>query len=236
MNSGLLIAFLQSPFQFAERGQFAGLEFSDPPFADLMDRHRVEIVQLLAAVFEGGDQIGFFENPEVFCDGLPGHREAVAEFIQGLSAAGVKPVQQRPPGSIGERFEDLIHGRHNRQPNGCMSRGCFDKSSTLMPLSSLLPLWEKVILAQRGSDEGSLSAETDPSPVRDASASRPPSPTGGEGGNLKFREVQTRRTIAGTRSLTDGAPSWAMALRVSKRSRPSTRSTPGCPNAPRPQR
>src|ERR1700694_2624252 len=31
--------------------------------------------------------------------------------------------------------------------------------------SSLLPLWEKVILAKRGSDEGSLSAETDPSPV-----------------------------------------------------------------------
>ena len=29
--------------------------------------------------------------------------------------------------------------------------------------SSLLPLWEKVILAKRGSDEGSLSAETDPS-------------------------------------------------------------------------
>jgi len=36
--------------------------------------------------------------------------------------------------------------------------------------SSLLPLWEKVILAQRGSDEGYLTAgtafaETDPSPV-----------------------------------------------------------------------
>src|ERR1700694_6340587 len=31
--------------------------------------------------------------------------------------------------------------------------------------SSLLPLWEKLTLAKRGSHEGSLSAETDPSPV-----------------------------------------------------------------------
>src|SRR6266478_6321362 len=33
--------------------------------------------------------------------------------------------------------------------------------------------------AQSAPDEGSLSAETDPSPVRDANASRPPSPTRG---------------------------------------------------------
>jgi hypothetical protein len=34
--------------------------------------------------------------------------------------------------------------------------------------SSLLPLWEKVAWTQSAPDEGSLSAETDPSPVRDA--------------------------------------------------------------------
>jgi hypothetical protein len=43
-------------------------------------------------------------------------------------------------------------------------------------------LWEKVALAKRGSDEGSLSAETDPSPVTNAlRAFVPPSPTRGEG-------------------------------------------------------
>src|ERR1700730_2000659 len=49
--------------------------------------------------------------------------------------------------------------------------------------SSLLPLWEKVILAKRGSDEGSLSAETDPSPVAmlTAFASRHPLPQGERG-------------------------------------------------------
>src|ERR1700724_974571 len=90
-----------------------------------MDRHRVEIVQLLAAMPERGDEVGLFENPKMLRHRLPRHGEAVAEFVQGLSVAGVKPVQQRPPGSVGQRFEDFIHGRHNRQPNGCMSRGCF---------------------------------------------------------------------------------------------------------------
>src|SRR6266478_1990490 len=129
MNSGLLIALLQLPFQFAERGELAALEFPDPPLADLMDRHRVEVMQLLAAMLEGGDEVGGLENSKVFGDGLPRHGEAVAEFVQGLSVFGVKPVQQRPPRRVGQRFEDLIHGRDNRQPNGCMSRVYFARIS-----------------------------------------------------------------------------------------------------------
>src|SRR6266436_9778201 len=90
-----------------------------------MDRHRVEVMQLLAAMLEGGDEVGGLENSKVFGDGLPRHGEAVAEFVQGLSVFGVKPVQQRPPRRIGQRFEDLIHERNNRQPNGCMSSAHF---------------------------------------------------------------------------------------------------------------
>src|SRR5882757_7116192 len=97
MNSGLLIALLQLPFQFAERDELAALEFLDPPLADLMDRQRIEIVQLLAAMPERGDEVGRLENRKVLCHRLPGHGEAVAEVVQGLSVAGVKPVQQRPP-------------------------------------------------------------------------------------------------------------------------------------------
>src|SRR5258705_4302859 len=129
-NSGLLITFLQLPFQFAERGQLAALEFFDPPLADLMDRHRIEIVQLLAAIPERGHEVGCLENHKMLCHGLPCHGEAVAEFLQGLTVLGVKPVQQRPPRSIGQRFEDLIHGSDNRQPKGCMSRGVLWISSS----------------------------------------------------------------------------------------------------------
>ena len=76
-----------------------------------MDRHRVEVVQLLAAMPERGDEIGGLEDRKMLGHGLPRHGEAVAEFVQRLAVAGVKPVQQRPPRSIGQRFEDLIHGR-----------------------------------------------------------------------------------------------------------------------------
>ena len=92
------------------RGEPAALEFSDPAFADLMDRHRVEIVQLLAAMLDGRDQIGLFEDDEVLGDGLPRHRKALAKFVQCLAVPGVKPVQQRPSRPIGERSEDFIHG------------------------------------------------------------------------------------------------------------------------------
>src|ERR1700682_6725326 len=107
-NSGLRIALLQLPFQFAERDKLAALEFLDPPLAELMDRHRIEIVQLLAAMPERGDKVGRLENSKVLCHGLPRHRETVAEFVQALSVAGLKPVQQRPPRSIRQRFEDLL--------------------------------------------------------------------------------------------------------------------------------
>src|SRR5438034_11468480 len=91
-NSGLLITLLQLPFQFAERGKLVALEFLDPPLADLMDRHRIEIVQLLAAMPERGDEVRRLENRKVLCHGLPRHGEAVAEFVQGLTVPQVKPV------------------------------------------------------------------------------------------------------------------------------------------------
>src|SRR5271169_1088206 len=98
-----------------------------------MDRHRVEVVQLLAAVPEGRDEVGGLENRKVLGYGLPRHGEAVAEFAQGLTVFGVKPVEQGSSRCIGQRLEHVIHGvsaadlksPHNRQPNGCMSRGCF---------------------------------------------------------------------------------------------------------------
>ena len=86
-----------------------------------MDRDGVEVVQLLAAMPDRADEIGRLENPEVFGNRLPRHGEAVAEFVQRLSVPHMKPVQQRAPRRVGQRFEDFIHDEDNRQPNGCMS-------------------------------------------------------------------------------------------------------------------
>jgi len=47
---------------------------------------------------------------------------------------------------------------------------------------------------------------------------------------------QTCFTIAGTSCLSEGAPTCCMAAKSSSRSNSSARSTPACPNAPRPHR
>ena len=81
-------------FQFAERDQLCALEFPDPSFADLVDRHRVEVVQFLASMLHSSDEVRRLQNPEMLGHGLPCHGEAVAKFEQRLSVAGVKPIQQ----------------------------------------------------------------------------------------------------------------------------------------------
>src|SRR3954465_12733230 len=111
----LLITLLQLPFQLAEGRKLATLEFWEPAFADLMDRDRIDVMPLLAAVPQRGDEVGRFEDSKVLCHRLPRYREAGAEFVQRLSVAGMKPVEQRSPRGVGKRLEDLIHGLNNRQ-------------------------------------------------------------------------------------------------------------------------
>src|SRR5260363_59657 len=118
-----VIAILQSLLQFAERGQLGALEFPDPALADLVDRHWIEEMQLLAAVPECRDQVGGLENRQMLGHGLPRHCEAVAELGQGLAVARMEPVEQCTPRGVRQRLEDLVHAAKHRQPKGCMSSG-----------------------------------------------------------------------------------------------------------------
>src|ERR1700754_1415545 len=71
-----------------------------------------------------------------------------------------------------------------------------------MPVLSLLPLWEKVARTKSAPDEGSLSAETDPSPVTDKLRSfMPPSPPrgGGEEGGAPMKFFSFWRSLASFR-------------------------------------
>src|SRR6516225_7116211 len=121
MKTGLLITSLQSFLEFAQCLQPVAFEFPDPALGDVVDRHRVEVVQLLSALLHGGDQIGLLQNPQMLADRLPRHVEARAEFVQGLAVVRTQPVEQFPAAGIGQGFEHLIHS-HNMQPFGCLSR------------------------------------------------------------------------------------------------------------------
>ncbi len=95
-------------------------EFPDPAFADLVDRHRIEVVQLLAAAPHGGDEIGVLQNGQMLAHRLPGHIEPRAELVKRLAVVGAQPVEQFPAARIGQRLEYLIHG-DNMQPFSCLS-------------------------------------------------------------------------------------------------------------------
>src|SRR5689334_9718992 len=112
---------LECAFHVRERVKLRALEFADPPFADLVDRHRIEVVQLLAAGFARGDEARVLQNPKVLGHRLARHGEPVAELAQGLAIAGVKPVEQQASRMISQRAKDLVHAANNRQPKGCMS-------------------------------------------------------------------------------------------------------------------
>src|SRR5262245_16838701 len=104
------------------------LVFADPPFRDLVDRHRIEIVQLLAAAPDGRDEVRALENGEMLAHGLPRHRrsglgEPLAKLVQGLAVPRVEPIEKFPAAAVGQRPEHLVHG-DNMQPFGCLSSPC----------------------------------------------------------------------------------------------------------------
>jgi len=120
MKFGLLISRLQYLFHVAQRLQARTLEFADPAFANLMDRHGIEVVKLLAAAFDRRDQIRLLENGQVLAHCLPRHGKALAQLTKRLSIVGAQAIQQLPSARIGQRSEYSIHG-DNMQPFGCIS-------------------------------------------------------------------------------------------------------------------
>jgi hypothetical protein len=58
------------------------LVFRDPALGDLVNRHRVQEVQLLSTPAGRRNEVGLFEAFEVLRDGLPRHVEVSAEIRQ----------------------------------------------------------------------------------------------------------------------------------------------------------
>ena len=60
--------------------------------SDLVDWHRIEVVQFLAASFHGRDQIGLLEDGQMFANRLPCHIEALTEIVQRLTIFGPQAI------------------------------------------------------------------------------------------------------------------------------------------------
>src|SRR5262249_12264022 len=84
---------------------------ANPPLSEFANRCRVEVMELLAAAADRGDEVGCLEDVEVLADGLPRHLELATELTQRLSVVLVERVEQAPPTGVGERLEDLVQMR-----------------------------------------------------------------------------------------------------------------------------
>src|SRR6267142_1917792 len=71
--------------EIAQCAQAPALILFDPTIVDLMKRHRIEIVQLLAPAPDGRHHVGGFEQDEMFGHRLAGHVEMFAKLAQSLA-------------------------------------------------------------------------------------------------------------------------------------------------------
>jgi hypothetical protein len=110
-------------FQIAQRLKTMAFVFADPALGDLVDRHRIEVMQLLAPAPDDSDQIRRLQQQEMFGDRLPRHVEVRAQFAERLPVVFVQLVEQRAPAFVRQGFEYCIHLRDIMQPKGCMSSG-----------------------------------------------------------------------------------------------------------------
>jgi hypothetical protein len=81
---------------------------ADPTLVDLMDRHGIEGVPLLAPPLHHDDEGGRFEPREVLAHRLARQSQVCAELAQGLAVVRVQPVQQLPSARIGKRLEHRV--------------------------------------------------------------------------------------------------------------------------------
>src|SRR5438093_2120651 len=113
-----------SPFEIllepGERAQARPLELPDPAVGDRMDRHRIDEMQLLAALAPRRQQVGFFENGEMLRHGLAGHVVPFAQLAQRLAVLPAEAIQQPPAIGIRQGAEDRVLVVHpaNMQPLG----------------------------------------------------------------------------------------------------------------------
>jgi len=95
--------------EVAEGLQAVALVFADPALVDFVDGDGVEVVELFAAVPDGGDEIGVLEEVQVLGNSLTAHIEVLAESGESLAVVFVQQVEQLAAAGIGQGFEHVVH-------------------------------------------------------------------------------------------------------------------------------
>src|SRR5262249_31786645 len=82
-DSAISLSF-QLSFEFGEDAEAALLELADPALGDLVNRHRIEVVELLAAPPDDDHEVCLLQQHEMLGHGLPGHVQVGAKLPERL--------------------------------------------------------------------------------------------------------------------------------------------------------
>src|SRR5438128_11476786 len=90
----LAFAFFETLFQTAQRLKAMAFVFANPALGDLVNRHWIEIMQLLAPAPDDDDKVRRFQQEEMLGHRLPRHVEVFAQFAERLPVAPVQLIEQ----------------------------------------------------------------------------------------------------------------------------------------------
>src|ERR1035438_6001653 len=96
-------------FQIAQRLEAMAFVFANPALGDLVNRHWIEVMQLLSPAPDDGDQIRRLQQQEMLRDRLPRHVEVRAQFAERLPVALVQLIEQLTAALVRQGFEHCIH-------------------------------------------------------------------------------------------------------------------------------
>src|SRR5437870_1607 len=105
----LAFVFFETLFQIAQRLKAMAFVFANPALGDLVNRHWIEIMQLLPPAPNGSDEVRLFQNDEMFGHSLPRHVAVRAQFAERLPVVLVQLIEQFPTTFVSQCFEHCIH-------------------------------------------------------------------------------------------------------------------------------
>ena len=110
MSSAFLVfVSFETFFQIAQRLKTMAFVFANPALVDLVQRHWIEIMQLLAPTPDDDDEIRRFQQKEVLGHRLPRHVEVLAQFTERLPVVLVQLIEQLSTTFVRQCFEHCIH-------------------------------------------------------------------------------------------------------------------------------
>src|SRR5438477_9066449 len=109
MSSAFLVfVFFETLFQIAQRLKAMAFVFANPALSDLVNRHWIEIMQLLAPAPDDDDEIRRFQQQEMLSDRLASHVEVFTQFAKRLPGILVQLIEQFSTTFVSQCFEHCI--------------------------------------------------------------------------------------------------------------------------------